>query len=675
MKLGDARVWLGLFSAAGVSWLAMRDLQESGSPGRLATVHQRIDELADRDGCTACHGDGDVDMATACLECHEAVEGHLASGHGIHGSMDDRVVRACALCHSEHHGEDFLLVNARSFAVAGAPTPDDFYHGFVGFEMGGKHLELSCEECHANAWTPNLPEGEHRFLGLSRDCAKCHDEPHEVPLDRLCSDCHGQVAFAELTPFEHDAEFPLVGAHGEVSCTDCHVPDESHSIDAVAARHTPAPPPRLCADCHENPHSLTFIDALAVGVAPQAVCVDCHDPTHDGFDDPIVAESLAPLQHAASNFRLEGPHAERACADCHDPEVDDFAARHPGREQDGCVSCHTDPHEGQFEGATCLDCHDRDHFDPHTFTLARHLESALPLEGAHLALECASCHEDPRGEAPRRFANTPNRCEACHDDAHEGAFDQHDVLAERVDGTCASCHGHESFHELPAPFDHGGWTGFALVGAHLQANCEGCHETLPEANEFGRTFGHATEPTEGCAACHGDPHEGAFDGPEAPKSEEQGCLRCHAESSWRHFPVEFDHLAWTTFPLEDAHLDANCGSCHTPKPTDELGRSFCRARGRDCADCHDNPHAGQFEEEGQTNCTRCHESTAEFAELIFDHNQDSSFEIDAAHIDLDCAACHREWADTGIVRYKPLGKTCVECHGTHPGQEDKGEGL
>jgi len=55
--------------------------------------------------------------------------------------------------------------------------------------------------------------------------------------------------------------------------------------------------------------------------------------------------------------------------------------------------------------------------------------------------------------------------------------------------------------------------------------------------------------------------------------------------------------------------------------------------------------------------------------MRFDHG-DSRFPLDDRHAALDCAACHKPWplpdslGGGTAVRYRPLGLTCKDCHGT-----------
>lgn len=681
MNLRHPRVWLGLLSLFGVLYLVSADLDRT-SPGPLAVVHERDPELASEDGCALCHGGRGVSLADACLECHSDIEGHIDGGRGLHGTLDAADVRECAHCHGDHHGTDFAIINPRSFLLAGVRGgAQAFEHDLVGFAMAGAHLELACTECHEHAEDKILPEGARRFIGLAQDCATCHEDPHEGALVQSCVECHVQEAFDDHRYRDHDEHFPLTGQHTDLSCRDCHGVEHSHALEAVVQR-TFSLDKRGCADCHDSPHADAFVGGVAALVtsATDAGCATCHVPEDPTFHE--LAHELSDEQHAASGFELTAPHAELACAECHSPELATFAERYPGREADSCIACHGDPHEGQFEHAPflergCLSCHDRHQFAPHNFDLAMHAETRLELTGKHEDVACEECHGQPRASAARAFAGTPASCERCHDDAHRGFFDALTLREAHPDGTCASCHGTHGFDQVAADlFEHARATGFALEGAHDQAACEACHAPRDERDELGRLFGWAHQQfgtIENCGTCHDDVHGGRFDAAELPQTVEgrDSCGRCHQESSFRTLHGGFDHGLWTGYNLDGSHADLGCADCHAPlgRP-DEHGRTWAAAAGNGCADCHGFPHAGQFVVDGQVDCARCHGSTDTFTELSFNHDRDTRFELGDAHDRLECAACHKAYTLDGgveVVRYRPLGRDCKDCHGDQRG--------
>jgi len=676
--LKNPRFWIAFFSMFGVLSLAIVSIGKS-SPGPLASVHEREAQLVGRGSCSECHGGWTRSMASACLDCHAPIEEQLAAASGLHGTLEKEVARQCAVCHSDHHGTEFALVNRISFLKAGIPDPSEFDHGLIGFVMNGRHLELECSECHANAEALVLPQGEPRFLGLDRNCATCHEDPHQGRMKLACAQCHGQVDFQQLDSIDHDEQLPLIGSHGDIGCRECHAEGAPRSLESIgAASHGLAA--RECIDCHESPHEDLFTNGVAelASTSRGAACVACHAAEHESFREDGLTVSAE--HHALSGFPLDAPHDEAGCRDCHDVGLATFEERYPDRGANDCHLCHEDVHEGQFADSFfgrdgCLDCHERHAFDPHTFNLEKHSFTDLALTGTHADTDCYACHELPESGAARVFHGTPGRCEDCHADAHRDYFDDHLELAEPVaGGECAHCHLTTTFSELPETgFQHGLWTGFPVVGAHEQTACESCHERTPEPDDLGRTFGWISEhygAFESCSTCHADPHGGTFDPPKlrAEVGGRTSCGRCHNEVSWRTFERELDHGRWTGFELKQAHAELACSACHAPlRAVDELGRTMQRARGPLCSDCHVDPHAGQFRESGRTDCQRCHSGDVGFAGLSFDHQTDSRFPLSEAHQGVACTACHTLQtlaSGSKVVRYKPLETDCASCHGS-----------
>lgn len=680
---------IAFFSLLGVATVALVDGGRS-SPGALSGVHGQLPELQGRLGCAQCHGGWFSSMAKACLDCHEPIAQQLSQGRGLHGRLGE-AGRRCAECHSDHHGEGFALVGKHSFARAGVPDPGAFDHGLVGFQMDGRHLELACSACHEHAEAALLPQGAQRFLGLSQSCASCHDDPHRGALRGSCTDCHTQRSFDEHVAARHAEHLPLIGGHAGVGCRDCHAADGPHALETLRGPLA-QPPARACLDCHESPHGAAFLRGTArlAGERLEASCRACHAHEHDTFRDERL--DLSPRQHAFTGFTLEAPHADLGCAQCHDPVRATFAERHPGRGADSCAACHGDPHGGQFDQGPfaaqgCVACHDRQAFEPHAFGPELHARAAFPLTDSHLAADCDACHQVPGPGMPRTFRGTPVRCESCHADAHGGFFGARaggsDPLTQ---SDCARCHQATHFSDVPeAAFDHGAWTGFPILGAHLEEGCSACHQRSEAPDTTGRTLGRVSElfgpvpPIDGphavgqaCATCHADPHAGIFDRPGLPVlvAERSGCARCHGESSFRELPRGFDHGLWTGFALDGAHARASCSACHPPlRPADERGRTWQAAKGTRCADCHADAHAGQFEVAGRTDCASCHKDTHSFRRLAFDHDWDSRFPLEGAHRALDCAACHRPTriGTQQVVRYRPMGTACTDCHGAQVG--------
>lgn len=778
-KCGALHLRLALALLSLVAVLLLFTWEESRTvPTPISAVHAQEAELLSADDCARCHGDDERSLAMACYDCHEVLAEQLEFGLGFHGHLTEVDAKACGSCHIEHAGREFPLVAEHSFRKAGFATREDFDHPFADYDLDGAHLELACAECHAKADAELLLPGERRFQGLSRECVSCHEEsPHEGRMQRACVECHGQERpFAELSTFEHDERFPLVGAHAIDDCQACHKPGTSESIEDRASLES-LPAVRGCGDCHDFEHQESFLAQAArlIEEADDDRCTQCHLDSHLSFLD--ARDELTSPWHAASGYPLDSPHDEVTCAECHDPALE-WRGRFPGRARSDCAACHEDPHGAQFVTSAnfidCHDCHKLSGFLPVAFDRDEHERTDFPLASAHQAVGCFECHEaHPEPGTDRRWKGVDQRCASCHDDAHDGHFDAHLAsLASEETSECSDCHEPTRFAEASEDFevDHERWTGFALAGSHGEIECEACHLPAPTRDELGRVFGRILDSwgavptaTQPCADCHEDPHAVDFDAPGKPESVEGrfGCARCHDELAFDRAPFgEFDHETWTERHLGGAHLELDCQQCHVPTPSaDELGRRFGRvrevfgqaieecatchedphwgifdgehapdrvegrqgcarchdesrfvrllledfdhdlwtntdfagkhaaqgcddchpklldpgyaargrqeARGRSCVTCHVDPHAGQFAEDGRNDCRICHEDQQDWSELLFDHQVDSRYALDEVHEPLDCEACHQPYPQLGgapIVRYKPLGVECIDCH-------------
>ncbi|MHC4981212.1 MAG: hypothetical protein ACYTGT_19690, partial [Planctomycetota bacterium] len=516
MKL--LRLLIAVVSLAIVVGITQWESEQLTSPGPLHPSHADLEQLQGSSGCVACHGDGGTSMADACHACHHDINGQIKAGHGLHGGLEQTAATACGKCHREHAGEMLALVTNLSFHAADVADPKRYDHRHVtGFDLTGRHEQLACTECHALADAKALEPDQRRFLGLSQECASCHEDPHEGALGLDCATCHGQAQpFDHVAEFAHDASFPLSGGHAGLSCERCHEQGGRFSIPSL--RRSVPREPRRCTDCHRSPHRAAFVRGVAASsqISGDDTCRLCHDPEHAAFvgDAAVMSREL----HGATGFALDPPHHEQECVECHAeygqrrrlPDTEElsgrFAALFPGRSPDDCAACHGDPHGGQFDaGATsgrCLACHDSTHFAPSTFDLARHASTRFALQGAHQTVGCDECHDQ---EGPlQRFVPTPTACADCHDDVHQGQFDP-----GPTGGRCLACH--ESTH-----LARHAQTRFALLGAHQTVGCDECHVQEGPLRRFVPT------PT-ACADCHDDVHQGQFDpGPTGGR-----CLACH----------------------------------------------------------------------------------------------------------------------------------------------------
>jgi hypothetical protein len=242
--------------------------------------------------------------------------------------------------------------------------------------------------------------------------------------------------------------------------------------------------------------------------------------------------------------------------------------------------------------------------------------------------ECGKCHD--------AFARStqPTLCLNCHTDIvadRERRVGYHGKQVEARTRDCRACHTEHKGRDADISgldqqrFDHG-LTEYPLTGAHAKADCASCH--APKKS-------HRKTPSD-CAACHAkaDPHRGRLG---------DRCETCHSTSGW-HDLAPFDH-AKTRFPLEGAHKDVVCKTCHAGEAYKDLPRA--------CVSCHliQDVHGRKYGDK----CDSCHD-VVRWKEVKFDHSQ-TKFPLHGAHASVKCEACH-----TGDLYAQKLGSECVSCH-------------
>jgi hypothetical protein len=504
------------------------------SPGKLAAPHAELEGIRN---CTACHELGKRGISPdRCLSCHALIETRIAADRGYHASIQ----RDCADCHQEHLGPDFDLRRLDETA---------FQHGETGYALELSHGEVACRECHRAELIADPAVvrtlSEHgalgrTFLGLDQGCAMCHavSDPHGDQFqDRSCADCHDAGTWTDPTAFRHErARFRLEGLHARVGCAACHAEDR----DPVPYRPVAF---GSCADCHVDPHAGRMSGA----------CASCHSPAGWGALSSVSLDGR--FDHGQTAFPLVGAHAAADCVACHRPGrppatelirmrylPESAGATYPKPEATSCGSCHVDRHSLPGSGdrwTACATCHAEARWAPSAYGVERHGASALPLTGAHAVTPCWACHLDPeRGHERFTLGLGATDCASCH--ALESPHD--DLYADR---TCEACHVTDAFDVVA--FDHAGVDG-------------GAEDTT-------------------CASCHRseDPHAGQF--------PELGCDACHGTEAFVPVDARFDH-GRAAFPLDGAHREVPCASCHVTEQGEQGPFTRYRPIGTDCVDCH-----------------------------------------------------------------------------------------
>ena len=381
----------------------------------------------------------------------------------------------------------------------------------------------------------------------------------------------------------------------ENECRFCHAPLETTQAD-------------LCVRCHTNiMRQVADERGTHAQIAQLAECRACH-PDHKGRDFDPSAAAFAHFDHNQTRFVLTWHQVDYAlkamtCENCHS-QANGFALK-----STACEDCHAN-YDPAFMaehllavGNNCLVCHDGSgriaNFD--------HSITRFPLAGQHAEIQCVDCHTDGQ------FGTLASDCAACHaePEIHAGFFSTN----------CEACHTPLDWSALVnlagGLFDHFEQTRFSLNRhqrdfAGLVMNCAACH-TSPDGIQV------AFEQWI-CVDCHTiedavflDEHQMQFG---------RDCLACHDGVDRMD---NFDHARF--FPLEGAHLNAECTACHADR--------VFSGTPAECAACHNEPeiHAGIF----GLQCESCHSTVAWSPAQMVEH----TFPLDHGEQGLvACETCH-----------------------------------
>lgn len=534
--------------------------------------------------CASCHADGVYKgKPSSCVSCHQgdadkvAMPGHSAARFGP----------SCESCHS-----------------TATWRGGRFDHGTTRFPLTGLHTRATCAACH----TGNV------FAGRPSTCASCHMPQYDTAKDpdhrtlgfpTSCESCHATSGWTGAV-FDHAlTRFPLTGAHTPLTCSSCH--------GTGVYRGTPL----TCVGCHQQRFDGTSNPPHAAARFG-STCESCHS---------TARWTGANWSHSTqTTFPLLGKHVSATCLACHGDRV--YAGK-----PSVCASCHlrefdattTPNHRTAGIPTTCESCHNANGWQPATFD---HSRTRFPLQGAHRAVNCTSCHVNGT------YTGTPRTCVGCHQSRFDGTTNP----SHRTSGfptTCESCHSVNTW--TPATFNHDA-TRFPLQGGHRAVNCQGCH-----ADGVYRG-----KPTT-CVSCH----QGRYDATTRPSHRANGigtsCESCHTVNAWT--PASFDHAA-TRFPLTGAHRSATCAACHSD--------GVYRGKPMACVACHQTDYNGTTNPNHTTarfptTCESCHTTTT-WNGATFNH--DPWFPIySGKHRGkwTNCTQCHANPANLKEF-------TCLSCH-------------
>ena len=588
------------------------------SPGELSKAHEEFEGI---DHCTQCHEQGQEITGKKCVDCHTEISEALRTKRGYHFL---NASSTCINCHKEHLGRNASITQFDN---------KHFDHRTTGFLLAGKHASVQCERCHSvmHMKDPTVVRTLHQYphqtyLGLRQRCSDCHNDRHGNTLGTDCQNCHTAEEWNKATAFSHaKTPYPLAGKHLTVGCMKCHETLQGKEVNRPLVFTVKEYGD--CKACHKTPHSEKF---------SKQECRSCHAP--------VGWSVVSAFDHSTTAFTLIGKHSAVSCEKCHAGlavrgvgEKKEFATK-PFKD---CTPCHASPHAESFSKKPCSSCHTSKTWASVPEESFDHSMTAFPLRGKHAVLNCEKCHlAGPKQSFKSSFKLSQKMCVDCHEDKHQGQF----VQAYAND--CSQCHTEAGFSPSTYSFEKHQRSRFILASSHLTVPCRDCHV---KQKSWVFQFDKLT-----CESCHKDHHEGVF----IELMKERSCDVCHTEITWKK--VTFDH-ARTKFPLVGQHTFAPCDKCHIKQG----GTSVVAYRGTSsvCADCHTDPHAGQFADKGKTDCANCHTPISRHA-TVFQHNIQSTFILTGAHGKVECGACHKPELRSGkiVIRYKPLSQKCESCH-------------
>lgn len=378
----------------------------------------------------------------------------------------------------------------------------------------------------------------------------------------------------------------------------------------------------------------------------KGVCISCHKE-HLGPDRSIVPLDPKRFDHTLADFKREGKHAALECEECHRKKR---TTGTPGSYYIGlpyryCTDCHRDPHNGQFI-RPCEGCHTAFGWKAKALTFSHMTHSTFRLDGKHASVDCAKCHKPKWPWQPASAAlykGLPTDCAGCHDDPHRKQFK----------AACDTCHTVSGWKGKALTFSHETNSTFRLEGKHASVDCVKCHKPNRPWQPLASATFKGLSPE--CVACHEDPHRKQF---------KAACVTCHTAAGWKRDTLKFDHNRDSKFPLTAKHATTECAKCHPASVQgDPLGRAAFVGLKTECADCHKDPHRGQFERA----CTKCHPDSATWKvdPQLFDHTHQTRYPLLGKHAATDCAKCHKPQAPEttlGSAPFKGLDTTCEGCH-------------
>jgi hypothetical protein len=314
-----------------------------------------------------------------------------------------------------------------------------------------------------------------------------------------------------------------------------------------------------------------------------------------------------------------------------------------------------------------------------------HFQTGFPLEGAHRAARCTSCH------LQGIFEGTPVTCAACHGQTSRMGGDKLPAGHVKVLPLCEECHTNQFWNPLArmnhdavigsCSSCHDGITATGKTPSHIQSGnaCDDCHTTSAWSLA---TFDHAGVAPGTCFSCH----NGTTATGKTSNHIQSGntCDDCHTTSAW--VPAVFDHSSVAPGTCSTCHngttatgktsnhiiTTAQCDACHTTIAWVPASFDHSLVTGS-CSSCHNGTTAtgkpgGHFVTSLQ--CDECHTTSLW---LPVDYRHTSPLYPGDHRVNLVCTACHQTNSEQVVWSAPAYAPDCAACHANdfEPGSHKK----
>jgi len=472
-----------------------------------------------------------------------------------------------------------------------------FDHSTTDYKLEGTHAQTDCKQCHETLVFNEAPS----------DCASCHTDVHSMSVGNDCLQCHTpQTWLVDNIPELHEKNgFPLIGAHSNLSCVDCHSSETNVRFDRIGNE---------CVSCHND----DFTSAQSPNHTTanfSTNCIECHDPLASGWDTEIVNHDFFPLTLG---------HDIEDCSQCHTTgNFSDVSS--------DCVTCHQDDYAGTQDpdhqnsgfSTNCVACHTTNpgwspaDFSNHDF---------FPLTLGHDIQDCNECH------TTGNFSDADPNCVSCHQDDYAGTQDPNHQ-SSGFSTNCIACHTTNPGW-TPATINH---DFFPLTLGHDIEDCKQCH-----------TSSNFSDADPNCVTCHQTDYNNTNDPNHISAGFPTDCVSCHTTNpGWTPATINHDF-----FPLTLGHDIQDCNQCHTTSNFSDADPNCVTCHQTDYNNTNDPNHISSG---FSTDCISCHTTNPGWTPATINHD---FFPLTLGHDIQDCNQCHT----TG--NFSDADPNCVTCHQT-----------